>query len=86
MKNKIVIAVMLLTTALCTTSSARAEGGPSFDCRYAKTPDEIAICHNPSLADDDRRMSSAYFHLRRLAIQEGRTDNLKFRVALSAGG
>jgi uncharacterized protein len=77
MKNMSVIALMMLASALCTASSAQSEDGPSFYCRYAKAPDEVAICQNPALASDDRRMSSAYFSLRRSAAESGMTDVLR---------
>jgi hypothetical protein len=33
---------------------------PSFDCRYARSPVELAICADPDLADKDRRMALLY--------------------------
>ena len=33
---------------------------PSFDCRYAKAPDEVLICESPELAELDRTMAAAY--------------------------
>lgn len=35
--------------------------GPSFNCRYAKTPDEIWICRSPELSMYDRNMAELYF-------------------------
>lgn len=40
--------------------AAPALATPSFDCRYAGTPVERAICADPVLAAKDRRMSSLY--------------------------
>jgi len=46
--------------------SLGATGAPaqSFNCNYAKTPDEVLICQVPRLSDLDERMSSLYFRLR----------------------
>jgi uncharacterized protein len=38
----------------------------SFNCRYAKTPDEVAICQNAKLAEMDIKMSKLYFGYRGL--------------------
>src|SRR5690348_16530071 len=77
MKSIFLIAAIPLAIAICTVTSARSEQGPSFDCRYANTPDEVVICQNPVLAEDDRRMSGAYFSLRRLAAESGMTGALR---------
>jgi outer membrane biosynthesis protein TonB len=34
---------------------------PSFNCRYARTAGEIAVCGNPELAQLDRRMSAQFY-------------------------
>ena len=34
---------------------------PSFDCRFAKTPDELAVCASPQLAALDRKLSQLYY-------------------------
>lgn len=34
--------------------------GPSFNCRYARTPSEIAVCRNPDLAALDREMAAQF--------------------------
>jgi len=39
--------------------------GPSFDCAKAKTPDEIAICGDPHLAQLDRLVALAFDEARR---------------------
>jgi len=36
----------------------------SFNCRYAKTADEVLICQSPGLAALDEQMSSLYFRLK----------------------
>jgi uncharacterized protein len=43
------------------SSQAKAQ---SFNCRYAKSPDEILICHNSRLAQLDEQMSSIFFSVR----------------------
>ena len=47
--------------SLLLVSSAHAQ---SFNCRYARTPDEVAICQNGRLSDLDERLSSRFFRLR----------------------
>jgi uncharacterized protein len=37
--------------------------GPSFNCNYAKTPDEVVICQDPELSTKDREMASVYFQM-----------------------
>jgi uncharacterized protein len=36
----------------------------SFNCRYAKTPDEVLICQDSQLSTLDERMSSIFYKLR----------------------
>jgi uncharacterized protein len=38
----------------------------SFNCQYAKTPDEVVICQTPKLAEMDIKMSKLYFGYRGL--------------------
>ena len=76
MKNKAILAAVLLAIPMCTAIDAQPAQGPSFNCRYAKAPDEVAICQDPALADDDLRMSNAYFYLRHLTGEAGMTDAL----------
>jgi uncharacterized protein len=38
-------------------------GAASFNCRYAKTPAENAICNDRRLSQTDERMASIYFGL-----------------------
>ncbi len=42
---------------------ARAErgGSPSFNCRYARSASERAVCDSPALAARDRAMASVYY-------------------------
>ena len=37
--------------------------GPSFNCNYAKAPDEVIICQNRELSSKDREMARIYFFL-----------------------
>lgn len=39
----------------------RQAARPSFNCRYASTPSERAVCADAGLAAKDRRMSATYF-------------------------
>ena len=36
----------------------------SFNCRYARAPDEVAICEDTRLSRLDERLSNRFFHLR----------------------
>jgi hypothetical protein len=38
--------------------------GPSFNCNYAKTPDEVLICQNPKLSSLDETLADLFFLLR----------------------
>ena len=51
-----VIAALLLAQSL-------PAGAQSFNCRYARKPDEIAICQTPELARLDEVMASQFYHL-----------------------
>lgn len=56
---------MTALAAVMTSSPSRAQVGPSFNCAYAKAPDEVLICQNAELATLDREMAalySAYFN------------------------
>jgi uncharacterized protein len=39
-------------------------GGPSFDCNKARSPDEIAICASPELADLDNQVARGYAYVK----------------------
>lgn len=41
-------------------TTAASEANPSFSCARARTRGEIAICHDPALAQLDRRMAAQY--------------------------
>ena len=57
----LVLAVSLAVTSALPNASARAQ---SFNCHYAKAPDEVLICQLPRLSALDERMASLYFRLR----------------------
>jgi uncharacterized protein len=47
--------------SLLLIQSAHAQ---SFNCRYARTPDEVAICEDARLSALDERLSNRFFRLR----------------------
>jgi uncharacterized protein len=55
------LAALTALTVLVPTTPLMAQ---SFNCRYAKTPDEVAICDNSSLAEMDVKVSNLYFGYR----------------------
>jgi hypothetical protein len=67
---------------------ARATARPSFNCRYARTRGEIAVCSDSSLASLDRQMSSQFFRAlgsadagQRERLRVTRTRFLRYRDA-----
>jgi hypothetical protein len=42
-------------------------GGPSFNCSYAKTPDEVLICENVDLSNQDVYLVNFFYQLRNQA-------------------
>ena len=46
---------------------------PSFNCRYARTSGEIAVCNDPALAALDRQMAAQYFRALSVAGPRQRT-------------
>lgn len=46
----------------------------SFNCRYAKTADEVLICQDPRLSALDERMSSIFYQLRNRLYGRARAD------------
>lgn len=49
------------TPPIASPPRAPAAASPSFNCRYARTGAEIAVCNDPSLARLDREMSGQFF-------------------------
>jgi uncharacterized protein len=58
---KVALLVLLASTVALIGLPAHAQ---SFNCRYAKSPDEVLICQDPRLSALDERMSSLFFRLR----------------------
>jgi hypothetical protein len=57
----------------CSSRSAeQPPTGPSFNCRYAKSSDEVAICQVPKLAEMDVKLASLYFGYRSLTYGQAR--------------
>ena len=59
---------------------------PSFNCRYARTGGEIAVCHDPSLASLDRQMAAQFYSAlsvarpgQRTMLQRSRNRFLSYR-------
>lgn len=59
---------------------------PSFNCRYARTRSEIAVCNDAGLASLDRQMASQYYRAisaanarQRAQLVRSRTTFLRFR-------
>lgn len=57
---KLTVLSIMLATAFINISSANAA---SFNCRYAKSPTEVAICQDDDLQALDERMAKDYFTL-----------------------
>lgn len=53
-----------LAAGLACVVFASAAHAQSFNCNYAKKPDEVLICQSPELSSLDERMSSLYFNVR----------------------
>ena len=63
-----------------------ATASPSFNCRYAHTRGEIAVCGDPGLAALDREMSAEYYRAvsaarpgQRVILERSRTRFLRYR-------
>jgi len=52
---------LISVVSLLLVQSAHAQ---SFNCRYARTADEVAICESARLSALDERLSSRFFRLR----------------------
>jgi uncharacterized protein len=55
---------LLFLTALTLFSLAQPAQAQSFNCRFARTADEVAICRDERLSRLDERMSSLFFRVR----------------------
>lgn len=54
--------VLLIAGAML--ASATGAAAQSFECRYARWPDEIAICDDAMLSRLDERMSRLFYRVR----------------------
>jgi hypothetical protein len=68
------------------TAATPATTNPSFNCRYARTRGEIAVCRDPGLASLDRQMAGQFNRAMsaaspgaRLILQRSRNRFLKYR-------
>ena len=52
---------MFIVLAVASSSPATAQ---SFNCRYARTPDEVRVCNSLHLRGEDERLSEKYSRLR----------------------
>ena len=73
-------------TAIPTPVGATASIRPSFNCRYARTRGEIAVCRNPGLASLDRQMATQFYRAlsgaspgERLILQRSRSRFINYR-------
>ena len=53
--------LILIAATLMAATAAHAQ---SFNCNYAKAPDEVLICQNADLAQADESMADKFFRLR----------------------
>jgi uncharacterized protein len=65
LKNLSLIATyfIIVSGLLVLKDTANAQ---SFNCRYAKTSDEVLICQEPELSKLDEQMADKYFSLRNI--------------------
>ncbi|MCC2113016.1 MAG: DUF1311 domain-containing protein [Hyphomicrobiales bacterium] len=59
---KLSLAIVTAVTAMFLVDAAVAQ---SFNCRYAKKPDEVLICQDRYLSGLDEEMSGLYFNVRK---------------------
>lgn len=78
---------LLLAAGIVLAGVASSTAQPSFDCRKASTPDELAICANPELGDLDSLIATAYGQLRaQLGKQTANRIHLPYLRARQACG
>jgi uncharacterized protein len=58
------LSLSAILTIILVSISIKANAAPSYDCTRASTPDEIAICANPRLANLDVQVAEAFAQLR----------------------
>jgi uncharacterized protein len=60
----LIAGALTVSTVGTYAQSTANQDGPSFNCRYAKTPDEVLICQNSDLADRDVQLANFFYQLR----------------------
>ncbi len=56
--------VFLFAALTATVALPQSADAQSFNCRFARTADEVAICRDERLSRLDERMSSLFFRVR----------------------
>jgi uncharacterized protein len=64
MSMKVSTALVAVALAFGPASAHPWQAKPSFDCRYARTPDEITVCQTPDLAQMDVWLATTYSTVR----------------------
>lgn len=60
-RRLLIVATLALSALLGGCRAATVEGGnPLDECTYAAKPDELAVCHDPHLRQQDIRLSMAF--------------------------
>lgn len=57
------VAAAVVGLALLAAPVTAQAGSPSFNCRYARLPSEVAICKSDELGNLDSNMAGQYFAL-----------------------
>lgn len=60
-----------MALAVLVSGTAFQAQAASFDCRKARTPDEITVCHSPQLSELDAEMGALWFTYRQLPFLMG---------------
>ena len=77
--------VLVFMSAIAATSASGPVAAQSFNCNYAKLPDEVLICQNPYLGDLDEQMSALYFTVRNRLHGAARTQLKRDQTAWLKG-
>jgi uncharacterized protein len=67
-------ALLLLFAALAALSFPQPADAQSFNCRFARSADEVVICRDERLSRLDERMSSLFFRVREDLGRRGARD------------
>jgi uncharacterized protein len=70
--KKLATLAAIATTALCSAAHAQ-----SFNCNYARTPDEVLICQDQTLISLDEQLAELYFafHNRAYAWRQSKLEH-----------